>query len=529
VLAFWKGRINPKSLRAALLRSAHGTCMIAMILFGASIFGYFFTLTQVTQNLVAWVGSLPVPPWVILTIILFGYIVLGSFMDQIAILVLTVPIVLPLIKALGYDPLWFGVIKIVTAEVGMITPPVGLNCFVVARYSGRRRSVPRRVPAFHRAPDCDCDPGDLADDHPLAADEDGLLITTRTRERKLMAIRVDRRLVLAGALAITTTPAAAQEKITLRLAESLPQGHVIHELVAKPFMELVTKATNGQVVFQHYPAEQLGKAKDMAQLTVAGVADISYIVPSYSSDKYPLTAVAELPGIFDTECQGSLAFYKISHNGGILETKEFAPNQLRPLVTLALPAYQIQLATAREVKTGKDLEGLKVRTTGGAMDLMMRAIGGVPVRMAAPEIYESLTRGTLDGVIFSYQSSVSYDFGKLLKSGTEGLNFGTAIFTYSIGENKFKSLPENVRKALVEAGEQTTREGCKRFEDGEKAAAEKIKSQGMKVINFSAEDKKQFDTAFKAVAEDWVKDINKRGKPGTEVFKAFTDALTASH
>ena len=136
-LAAWKGRITLPALRAALIRSAHGTCMIAMILLGASIFGYFFTLTQVTQNLVAFVGSLDVPRWVILTLILAGYIVLGSFMDQIAILVLTIPIVLPLIKVLGYDPLWFGVIKIVTAEVGMITPPVGLNCFVVARYSGR--------------------------------------------------------------------------------------------------------------------------------------------------------------------------------------------------------------------------------------------------------------------------------------------------------------------------------------------------------------------------------------------------------
>ena len=345
-----------------------------------------------------------------------------------------------------------------------------------------------------------------------------------------MVVALDRRTVLVSALlAAAAGPAAAQEKITLRLAESLPAGHVIHELVAKPFMELVTKATNGQVVFQHYPAEQLGKAKDMAQLTVAGVADISYIVPSYSSEKYPLTAVAELPGVFDTECQGSLAFYKVSHNGGILETKEFGPNQLRPLVTIALPAYQIQLATSREVKTAKDLEGLKIRTTGGAMDLMMRSIGGVPVRMAAPEIYESLTRGTLDGVIFSYQSSVSYDFGKILKSGTEGLNFGTAIFTYSIGEAKFRSLPENVRKVLVEAGEQTTREGCKRFEDGEKGATEKIKSQGMKVINFGADDRKVFDTAFKSVSEDWVKDINKRGKPGTEVFKAVTEALAASH
>jgi TRAP-type C4-dicarboxylate transport system substrate-binding protein len=332
-------------------------------------------------------------------------------------------------------------------------------------------------------------------------------------------------LVLAG----SASASLAQEKITLRLADSLPAGHVIHEMVAKPFMELVTKATNGQVTFRHFPSEQLGKAKDMAQLTALGVMDLAYIVPSYSSDKFPLTAVAELPGIFDTECQGSLAFYKISHNSGVLDRAEFGPNQLRPLVTIALPAYQIQLASGRAIKSAKDLEGLKVRTTGGAMDLMMRSIGGIPVRMAAPEIYESLTRGTLDGMIFSYQSSVSYEFGKLLKSGTEGQNFGTAIFTYSMGENKFKSLPENVRKALVEAGEQTTREGCKRFEDGELAATEKIKSQGMKVINFGPDDKKVFDTAFKSVSEDWVKDINKRGKPGTEVFKAFTEALAASH
>src|ERR1700730_2653318 len=137
VLAIAKGKITPTSLYRTLLRASHGTCMIVMILVGASIFGYFFTLTHVTQDLVAWVGSLPTSRWVIITLILCGYIVLGSFMDQIAILVLTVPIVIPLIKTLGFDPIWFGVIKIVTAEVGMITPPVGLNCFIVARYANR--------------------------------------------------------------------------------------------------------------------------------------------------------------------------------------------------------------------------------------------------------------------------------------------------------------------------------------------------------------------------------------------------------
>jgi TRAP-type C4-dicarboxylate transport system permease large subunit len=101
MLAIQNGKITPASLYRTLLRTCHGTCMIITILVGASIFGYFFTLTHVTQDLVAWVGGLPTSRWAIITLILYGYVVLGSFMDQIAILVLTVPIVIPLIQTLA--------------------------------------------------------------------------------------------------------------------------------------------------------------------------------------------------------------------------------------------------------------------------------------------------------------------------------------------------------------------------------------------------------------------------------------------
>ncbi len=76
-------------------------------------------------------------PLTIMFLILLGYIILGFFMDQIAILILTVPVVLPTVIALGFDPIWFGVIVVVTAEVGMVTPPLGMNVFVVARYTRR--------------------------------------------------------------------------------------------------------------------------------------------------------------------------------------------------------------------------------------------------------------------------------------------------------------------------------------------------------------------------------------------------------
>jgi len=137
LLALRGGRMNLRSTRDALIRAGRTTCMVVMIIIGAKIFGYFFTLTQTTQTIVATIGGLDVDRHVVLALILVVYIALGCFLDTVAILFLTIPIVTPVIKMLGFDPVWFGIIVIVTCEVGLLTPPVGMNCFVVARYAGR--------------------------------------------------------------------------------------------------------------------------------------------------------------------------------------------------------------------------------------------------------------------------------------------------------------------------------------------------------------------------------------------------------
>jgi len=137
LIAVKERKVNFASLSKAVVHASHASCMIIMIVVCAKVFGYYFTLTQSTQVIVQWVGELHVHRMWIMAFILFGYLVLGCLMDQVAILILTVPIVLPLVKALGFDPVWFGVIVIVMAEVGLVTPPVGLNVFVVARYAKR--------------------------------------------------------------------------------------------------------------------------------------------------------------------------------------------------------------------------------------------------------------------------------------------------------------------------------------------------------------------------------------------------------
>jgi len=137
LIAGWERQLTASRIGRALRSAAQTTCMVLFIIMGAHIFGYFFTLTRVTNDITVWVGALDTSRWIVLAVILVGYLILGFFMDQIAILILTVPVILPLILNLGFDPIWFGVLIVVTAEVGMVTPPLGMNVFVVARYTRR--------------------------------------------------------------------------------------------------------------------------------------------------------------------------------------------------------------------------------------------------------------------------------------------------------------------------------------------------------------------------------------------------------
>jgi C4-dicarboxylate transporter DctM subunit len=106
-------------------------CMVLFIIVGAIIFGHFMAVSRIPFVLAEWLGELPVPPMAVMVIIVFIYFIGGFFMDSMALIVLTVPIFFPLVVKLGFDPIWFGVIIVLVGEMGVITPPVGVNVFVI--------------------------------------------------------------------------------------------------------------------------------------------------------------------------------------------------------------------------------------------------------------------------------------------------------------------------------------------------------------------------------------------------------------
>jgi C4-dicarboxylate transporter DctM subunit len=126
-----RGKLPGASILQALLQATRTAAAVFTVLIGALLFGYFLTITQTPQHVTGFLTGLGVGPYGVLALILLMYLALGCLMDAMAMIILTVPIVFPVVTALGFDPIWFGVVIVMTVELGLIHPPVGMNVFVI--------------------------------------------------------------------------------------------------------------------------------------------------------------------------------------------------------------------------------------------------------------------------------------------------------------------------------------------------------------------------------------------------------------
>ena len=131
ILGLLRRKLNRANIREALLQATRTSAAVFTVLIGALLFGYFLTITQSPQKLTAFLTGMGVGRYGVLAMIMLMYLVLGCLMDAMAMIILTVPIIFPVIVALGFDPIWFGIIIVMTVELGLIHPPVGMNVFVI--------------------------------------------------------------------------------------------------------------------------------------------------------------------------------------------------------------------------------------------------------------------------------------------------------------------------------------------------------------------------------------------------------------
>lgn len=329
--------------------------------------------------------------------------------------------------------------------------------------------------------------------------------------------------ILMGVFAAGASPARA-DTVKLKFADWLPVSHYTLIEGVKPWMEATTKASNGEIQFEYYPAQQIGKAKDMATLAQSGVADIVHLSPAYISEKFPLSGVAELPDLFDNTCDGNKALMTLMKPGGFLADREYKPLGLRVLWAMTYAPYAI-VTTNKKVTTLDDLHGLKMRTAGGAMDITASQVGSVPIKMTGPDVLPSLQRGTLDGMFVTLLSLHPFDWQTALKYMTTNVSTASFISVFAITERGWKKLSPEQQATLTKTSEEAVQNICNWVDKTNKDIVAQLKKDGMQEVLMSDAEKAKLGEKLAETRKRWASSLDQLGKPGTETLKRYQDAL----
>lgn len=335
------------------------------------------------------------------------------------------------------------------------------------------------------------------------------------------------RLAVVGAslvaAAMAAQPAGAADAVKLKFADWLPMSHYTLEQGVNPWLADIAKASGGSIQIEYYPAQQLGKAKDMVTLAQSGVADIVHISPAYISEKFPLSGVAELPGMFSTTCEGNRKLMSLMKPGGFLDQQEYKPQKLRVLWAMTYAPYAI-VTTNKPVSKLSDMQGLKMRTAGGAMDITATQTGAVPIKMTGPDVLPSLQRGTLDGMFVTLLSLKPFDWQTALKYMTTNVSTASFVSVFAITENGWNKLSPAQQATLAQTSDDTVQRICNWVDRANQEVIRELEKDGMTQVLMEDAETSKLDQKLAETRSRWAKALDAIGKPGTRTLSSFEGA-----
>lgn len=330
----------------------------------------------------------------------------------------------------------------------------------------------------------------------------------------------------AGLFTLALAGGAAAQDTTIKFSNTWPESHYLWQEGGKVFADAVTEATGGKVAFANFHASQLGK--DQLSILNSNLAQMVTVAAPYAPDKLGLTGVTELPGYFSSSCEAASKLWSLAKEGGLLDEKEYRALGLHVLFVAVPPPYKLMTAK-KPVRSLEDLQGLKIRSVGGAQADAVRALGATPVQVQASEFYDSVSRGTVDGAIYIWVGVPPFSLQEVLHQSTEGFHAGAAAVLYAIRQQTWDGLPDEVKAAMTEAGQKAQQNLCAYQDREEDNIRDGYVQAGTLAVNLlSPEESARWNELTSQVAADWAARLDQSGRPGTEVLKAFEAAGAAN-
>lgn len=320
-------------------------------------------------------------------------------------------------------------------------------------------------------------------------------------------------LVFIGLFIIFTTNSRAENVIELRFAQPYSSKHVMQVMVFDPWIKKIEEMSKGKIKVVMFPGGALGKDSDHYYLAETGIADIVYALQDYTSGRFPLTSVFELPFMIPSSEKTSVAMWKTYEKFPEFQ-KEYSKVKVLALFCHAQGHFN---TVKKPIRTLEDFKGLKFRTASPSVTKALKAFGAVPVTMSVSESYSALERGVVDGTVLPYEGLYVFNQAELIKYSTE-TDFYTMTMMIVMNKRKYDSLPDDIKKVIDQTtGFVLSREAGRVYDGLIPVMKERCLEKGMQDIKLSPNDTEKLKALTIPLREEWIKEMEKKRLPGKAV------------
>jgi len=327
--------------------------------------------------------------------------------------------------------------------------------------------------------------------------------------------------LLAGLVVVSLLcPAAgdAQEKVvTLRYSAYHPSASANSKL-CDAWCKEVEKRTNGRVKPTYYPGGVLTPPAQTFDSVIKGIADVGFSMASFSKGRFPLNEVLDLPLGYESATQATRlanVFYKK------FKAKEF--DDVKVMYMGASPLQRF-FTKSKPINKVDDIKGLKIRGTGNSSKVI-QLLGGAPVGMPITDVYDSLSRGVIEGVITGYEPMKEYRLAEVTGYATEFRDtFVVAGYTV-MNKQKWQSIPPEDQKIIEAINEEWIERQAKVWEVEDQAGKDFLVQRGGKIIKLSPEENARWTKAVSPMLDEYVASMKAKGLPGEEALKFCMEEL----
>lgn len=330
--------------------------------------------------------------------------------------------------------------------------------------------------------------------------------------------------LLAASIGANNHASAKSPEVTLRFSHFVPAVAKLNTDLFQTWADSVEKDSNGRIKVEMFPSSTLAKPPAQYDAVKHQIADVSFSLPGYTANRFPLTQLVELPGVVKNAKHGSCIVQSLYDEGVI--ASEFS--ETKPLFLFTHGQGHIHTAK-HKITSPEDFKGLRIRQPTVVVGNILSGLGAKPIGMPAPQSYQSLQRGVIDGVATTWDATKIFRLDELTNYHTEVGGLYSATFVVAMNKNVYKKLPADLKKIIDDnSGVKWSQAAASVFDTLDNTARAEAVSAGhnINVIDNGAENPEWKPILTKAT-EGYINGLEAKGLPAKKVYQRTLE-LSAS-